>query len=217
MTSKRKSKKDDKNSLASLPTIPALVRKLGIDDWDALIVGDGSGSHWDVGAGWASVILDRYSKAGKLFYGAANVGTVTLGEFFPYLYAMTWYGGSKGPGMMRLKQAQLESRNLNIHIVTDSEIIARAGNNPESRRSYKELWAAFDVWRLQGFNIKFHHVGRDIVPLNVLVDAVSRQARLDMKETMGRAVKQLQKKYPGIPDEVSIYDFAVWRDKPEAT
>lgn len=203
--------------LVSLPTIPALTKALNLQHWDALIIGDGSGSHWDIGAGWAAVLLDRYSRAGKLFYGAANVGTVTLGEFFPYLYAMTWYGGNKGPGQLRLKQAQHENRNLSIHIITDSEIISKAGNNPESRRSYRELWAALDTWRLQGFDITFHHVGRDIIPLNILVDAVSRQARLDLKDTFKRAVKQLQKKYPGVPDEVTIYDFAIWKDRDSST
>ena len=196
--------------------MPALLRELQIDQWDALIIGDGSGSGWNIGMGWAAVIIDRYSKAGRLFYGAVNIGTVTLGEFFPYMYPLTWYGGNKGPGRMRLKQAQRDNRNMQIHMITDSQIIANAGNNPGSRKSYPELWAAFDVWRQQGFDITFHHIGRDMIPLNVYVDAISRQARLDVKETGARATAELQRKYPGIPDEVTLYDFIIWDERSDA-
>ena len=43
------------------------LKHLKIDQWDALIVGDGSGTGWKQGAGWAAVLIDHTSFARKLF------------------------------------------------------------------------------------------------------------------------------------------------------
>lgn len=191
-----------------LATLADLVTHLKIKDWDAIIIGDGSGTGWKMGAGWAAVLVDKYSGARKLFYGAMNTGTVTLGELFPYLHALSWYTSKDGPGARRRRELQSVDRQMNIHIVTDSQIIATAGNNPESRRSHQELWAAFDEYRKRGFILTFHFVGRDTVDMNVLADEVSRQARLDVEQTYDRATERLCKRYPGLPEDVTIYDFS---------
>ena len=167
-----------------------------------------SGQGWKMGAGWASVLIDRASGARKLFYGAMNTGTVTLGELMPYLHALSWYTGKDGPGTHRRKEKLALGKQMQIHIITDSQIISMSGNNPESRKSHQELWKAFDEYRKRGFVITFHFVDRSRVNLNVLVDEVSRQARVDIEATFTRAVATLTERYPGIPPEVSIYDFS---------
>jgi len=181
---------------------------LKITEWDTIIIGDGSGLGWKMGAGWAAVLIDRYSGARKLFYGAMNTGTVTLGELFPYLHALSWYTGRDGPGRHRRRELQAVNRQMQIHIVTDSKIVATAGNRPESRRSHQELWSAFDEYRKRGFVMTFHHVERDRVNLNILVDEVSRQAREDVVDTYKHALKILCGRYPGLPDDATIYDFS---------
>lgn len=191
-----------------LSTIGEILAHLKINDWDALIVGDGSGTGWKMGAGWAAVLIDKYSGARKLFYGAMNTGTVTLGELFPYLHALSWYTGRDGPGRHRRRELQAVNRQMQIHVVTDSQIIAIAGNRPESRRSHQELWAAFDEYRKRGFALTFHFIERDRVDLNVLADEISRQARLDVEDTYDRAIETLGRRYPGLPTDVSIYDFS---------
>ena len=112
-----------------LASLADLLAHLKIAEWDALIVGDGSGTGWKMGAGWAAVLIDKYSGARKLFYGAMNTGTVTLGELFPYLHALSWYTGRDGPGRHRRRELQAVNRQMKIHIVTDSQIIATCGNN----------------------------------------------------------------------------------------
>lgn len=191
-----------------LATLADLLNHLKITEWDAIIVGDGSGSGWKMGAGWAAVLIDKYSGARKLFYGAMNTGTVSLGELFPYLHALCWYTGRDGPGRHRRRELQSVQRQMQIHIVTDSQIIAMAGNRPQSRRSHQELWTAFDEFRKRGFVLTFHYVGRAKVDLNVLVDEVSRQARIDVEETHGKSIDTLCRRYPGLPGDVSIYDFS---------
>lgn len=162
-----------------------------------------------MGAGWAAVLIDKYSGARKLFYGAMNTGTVTLGELFPYLHALSWYTGRDGPGRARRRELQAANRQMQVHIVTDSQIIAMAGNRPESRRAHQELWKAFDEFRNRGFVLTFHFVERARINLNVLVDEVSRQARLDVEGTFERARELLCTRYPGIPEDASIYDFSI--------
>jgi hypothetical protein len=204
----RTAPKKQKPHVEGLATLQELLKHLQVTEWDALIVGDGSGSGWKQGAGWSAVLIDKYSGARKLFYGALNAGTVTLGELLPYLHALSWYTATDAPGHRRRKEASLLGKQMHIHIVTDSQIIATSGNNPESRRSHRELWKAFDEYVRRGFILKFHYVPRDTVNLNVLVDEVSRQARLDIEDTYGRAVKKLCARYPGLSEDVSIYDFS---------
>jgi hypothetical protein len=190
-----------------LATLQELLDHVGIVDWDALIVGDGSGQNWDMGTGWASVLIDRYSRAAKAFFGGFNVGTVTLGEMMPYLHALLWYTDKGGPGRQRRQEATRANRQMQIHIVTDSEIVAKAGNNACARHSHQMLWAAFDACQNQGYVLTFHHVGRDVINLNVLVDELSRQARVALDGTYSSAIKVLQSRYPGIPDDATIYEF----------
>jgi ribonuclease HI len=203
--------------MEGLPTLQALVDYLSSDrgdkvprleQWDTLLIGDGSGSGWDLGAGWACVLIDKYSGARKLFCGALNTGTVSLAEIFPYLHAMCWYAAKDGPGSRRRQEAVSAGRALNIHVVTDSQYVAQAGNSAITRKQHKELWAAFDAYRLQGYQMIFHHVPREVINLNVFVDAVSRQARLALAEVYQSAVAELQRNYPGVPSDVTIYDFS---------
>jgi hypothetical protein len=193
---------------SGLATITDLLAHCKISTWDALIIGDGSGTGWKMGAGWAAVLIDKYSGARKLFYGAMNTGTVTIGELFPYLHALCWYAGRDGPGRRRRRELLAANRAMQIHIITDSQVIAAAGNNVKSRRAHAELWSVFDAFTRSGFIQTFHFVGRDRVDLNVLVDEVSRQARLDVENTYNSAIATLCKRYPGLPETASIYDFS---------
>jgi hypothetical protein len=152
-------------------------------------------------------LIDRYSGKAKEFYGAKNVGTVTLAEMWPYIDAMTWYTGKDGPGRARRREVQQQGRNLSIHIVTDSKTVATCGNNPDSRQEYQELWRIFDDHRAKGYGITFHHIVRMAVNLNILMDHLSRESRVDLKETWKHAIAALQKECPGVPSEVTIYDF----------
>jgi hypothetical protein len=190
-----------------IPTLAELLKHCNIDNWDAVIIGDGSGQGWKMGAGWASVLIDRASAARKLFYGGLNTGTVTLGELLPYLHALSWYTGKDGPGTHRRKEKLALGKQMQVHIVTDSQIIAMAGNNPESRNTHQELWKAFDEYRARGFVITFHFVDRARVNMNVLVDEVARQARVDIEETYKRAIQLLVDRH-GIEPDASIYDFS---------
>lgn len=154
------------------------------------------------------MLIDKYSGARKLFYGALNTGTVTLGELLPYLHALSWYTATDAPGYHRRKELSGAGKQMQVHIVTDSQIIAAAGNHPESRRSHRELWKAFDEYVRRGFVLTFHYVERNKVNLNILVDEISRQARIDLEATFDRAIEKLMARYPGLPKDCTVYDFS---------
>ena len=194
--------------MEGLPTLQALFDHLKLTQWDALIVGDGSGSTWEHGIGWAGILVDHYSNNRKLVYGAMNVGTVSISEMMPYIYAMAWYATPRGHGTRRRKELAKLGRKMRIHIVTDSQYVASCAEHKASRRAHAELWAALDAYRHSGFEMIYHHIPRDVVSLNILVDEVARRARLDLKDSFQRAIQDLQKRYPGLPDDVSIYDFS---------
>jgi len=205
--SKRRAPTRKKLPAKGIATIPELLDHLRIHEWDALLIGDGSGCGWKMGAGWAVTLVDRYSGRMKLFWGGINAGTVTLGEMFPYLQAMVWYAGGNGPGKRRQREAAKAGRTLKIHVVTDSSTVARCGNNPQSRKSYAELWKSFDAFRASGYEMTYHHVGRDVINMNILVDQVSRRAREAMEDVLRNAIADLQKAFPGLPDDATVYDF----------
>jgi len=153
------------------------------------------------------VLIDRVSGTRKLFFGAMSTGTVTIAEFMPYLHAMIWYDGDNGPGKVRRKQASIENRHLNVHVITDSEVTSRNGNNPQSRKKHLPLWAAIDAFKARGYLFYYHHLPRDVADLNILTDEVSRSSRICLKEVETHANAALRKRYPGLPENFGPYDF----------
>ena len=181
---------------------------LKIRTWDALMLGDGSGSGWNIGIGWAVILIDQHTMRAKPFWGAVNAGTVTLAELYPYLHAMSWYTSDKqSPGRRRRRQIVQSGRNMEIHIVTDSRTTSQNGQNPPSRKTHREWWAAVDAYQQRGYNMTFHHMTRNTTNLNILADALSRQSRIAVEGVFPSAVKELQDKYPGVPSDVTVYDF----------
>jgi len=161
-----------------------------------------------MGAGWSGILIDRYSIHRKEADGAMRPCTITLAELLPYIQLLAWYTDKNGPGRRRKREVNAAGRNMEIHIVTDSQVVATCGMNPESRHAHKEIWTAIDAYRSSGYSITFHHVERSVVDLNILVDEIARQARLSLKGTYERAIAAIRRKYPGIPEGVTIYDFS---------
>ena len=194
-----------------LVSIPDILDSLQIDEWDVLLIGDGSGAGWNLlsGCGWASVLIDKYSNNHKVFMGATSPGTITIGELSPYLFAMNWYMSSDGPGSARVKAASFSGKLLRVHIISDSEIIVKSGNRTQSRKSNRALWAAMDFFATQGCSIQYHHIKRSTVLMNVLMDELARQSRIDPNKVWDDSIKVLKKKeYLNIQEGATIHDFS---------
>ena len=103
----------------TLDSLESLVEHLGIQNWDAIVIGDGSGSTWQKPCGWAAVLIDKYSGVRKLSFGAASPGTSIVSEILPYLFALNWYTSKDGPGPVRLTEKRTKGKKIKVHVVSD--------------------------------------------------------------------------------------------------
>jgi hypothetical protein len=149
------------------------------DNWDIILVGDGSGSRWGYGGGWASILFDKKTNARKTHWGSLSDTTINICELNPYIFALMWY--HRGPAAELRAQKRRDQPNrlptINVHIVTDCEIIAKQGQRKANREANAALWAAFDVFERQGFRFTFHHIPRDLFTANRVCDILSKDMR----------------------------------------
>lgn len=184
-------------------TAQGLLARLGIRDWDCLLIGDGSGSMWGNPVGWACVALERTAFARRLFYGAMNDGTVNVAELMAYLAPLNWY-----TGMVNKAEGKAGNRGravYHVHVVTDSEYVVKlmseGGDQPTANVMF---WAAFSLLRRQGFQLNWHFLPRDDVALNRFADALSKAARIHLKQ--GDLSMQVVEKTGLNPDKLNPWE-----------
>lgn len=177
-------------------TLQDVLAALNIVNWDAVVVGDGSGSGWTQGAGWASVVITRNGRRSPLLLGAYNSGTVNVAELQALLHGLMWLdeeGGGKA--LCRQKGALVD-----VHLITDSEITVNQGNGKYKAKGVTRiLWGSVRVLEKDGYRLHFHWYGRDGIALNKLCDHASREARL--------AVEPLSLVRLLDADGITVYDF----------
>lgn len=167
----------------------AIIHRLGIRQWDLLLVGDGSGSGWAQSCGWASVLIDRNNLLGRVaarrfFYGAMNQGSVNIAEAMPYLQALQWYDVHFGKEMLKTRGL------LQVHVLTDSQTIAHWGtqamtNEVALPRKCLVIWAAMRELRRLGYHITMHWAPRMTTQLNWASDLVAGLSRTHIKDALG--------------------------------
>lgn len=176
-----------------------LLLNLGVppEAWDVLIVGDGSGTSWNAACGWTAVLVDRELRLRKDLHGGMNAGTSYLAELMPYVQTLAWY--VEGPGRARLLDKLTKDINarVNVHIVTDSEIVAKQGEGKASRRKGRPYWAMIEALEQNGLCIRWHWQKRQALGLNRLCDYMAGLCR--------RSVEVITAVTP--PEGTSIYSF----------
>lgn len=162
--------KKDRLQQRDRETLEALLGRLEIAAWDFLIVGDGSGSDWKRGAGWASISIERATMERRAWYGAVNFGTVNFAEIMAYLQPLNWLAARE----------EGKHRAVRVHIVTDSMYCKNKGHSRNGAAPGKNagLWTILDAYTRQGLVTYWHHADREDVMLNRFVDRLSRAARL---------------------------------------
>jgi ribonuclease HI len=130
------------------------------------------------------VLIDRHNDVRKVFSGAMNCGTISIAESMPYVHALLWYVEHGG------KQTRKRlARQINVHIVTDSQFLVNTGNKLKNRTKMMTdieknvaVWAALVSFEKLGFKIHWHWKPRESTALNVYCDLVSRNNRLQIAE-----------------------------------
>jgi ribonuclease HI len=154
--------------------LKGLVRVLHIDKWDAIMIGDGSGTRIDNACGWATWIHMRHKAEPQVVFGGFSHGTNNVAEIMAYLQGMLWYERTiaKRDGVAR-----------NVHIVTDGEYVAQCGGNQQKQKKNSSLWRAFDVYQREGIVLHWHWMPKNSSVANMEADALSRNARVCIEHT----------------------------------
>ena len=181
---KLKKAKHDADALKLRPvekeTLEELLERLGIKDWDFVIIGDGSGSNWNHECGWASVSIERITMERLVWNGCMNRGTVNVAEIMAYVQPLNWIAAREED---RRKKRKVRRSAYNIHIITDSQYCRDTGGSCDRLTLAKNgvLWAALDIFRRQGFVLHWHWIERETAALNRYADKVSKLARTLIK------------------------------------
>lgn len=150
-----------------------LAAILGIQHWDYLIVGDGSGTSWQNACGFSSVVFSRTSGSVRHFSGGMSAGTNIFAEIAAYITPLLAL--AKSPGLT----------GRDVHIVTDCQYLVEASDPVVPRRSYTELWAFFDAFVRQGVRISWHWVPRNVLAANRFAHDAANDYRKAAANTYG--------------------------------
>lgn len=159
---------------ASRTKLLQFMEEKNVTTFDAVLIGDGSGSKWTAGAGWGAVLVqyeppDMFATA---WYGAANRGTVNFAEAMAYLAPLTWLHAHEKEERGRLGG----HRMLHVHIITDSQYCRTAGTSPSpSKYANGIIWSALANLKRMGVMLTWHWAPRNLAPYNPYCDDVSRR------------------------------------------
>jgi hypothetical protein len=108
-----------------------------------------------------------------------DCGSVNIAESMPYVQALTWY--DQHHGKMLLKELGM----LNVHILTDSQVVAQWGtramqSHSELPRKQLGLFAAMREYRRLGYQCQFHWAPRMTTELNWAADLMAGLARREV-------------------------------------
>lgn len=148
--------------------------KIG-NDWEVLIFGDGSGSKWGYGIGFAAISFDRWSSKLRPWYGAMNDGTNNLAEMLAYLAPLMYYASEA----IRAKEDGAHYGTMRVRIFTDSQYCRDTGTRGCAMRGKNfALWDCLASVRHVGVIPTWHWIRRETTAFNSLVDRLSKSSRL---------------------------------------
>jgi ribonuclease HI len=193
-----------KNKRPKTARLYSLLKELNINAWDVLLIGDGSGSGWDIGIGWSCVIIDRNTGTRKLVHGGGSTGTVNIAELMAYVHAMLWYSTHIGKDLRK----QYPRKILDVHVITDSRVIVTQGEKVGERNAdgiaNRALWASISDIARQGYKFHWHWIERLTNELNWAADQMAGSARRAVRScALIEDVPNSNGKYK----PVSIYDI----------
>jgi hypothetical protein len=158
-------------------TLEDLLTRFKIEQWDILLVGDGSGSYKLRPCGWGCVSLERASLERKLWYGACNAGTVNIAEMLAYLAPLTYFASQRA--------ADNVYELARVHIITDSAYLEQMCPGSQQRRgnANQGLLQVFRQFDQSGLELHWHWAERDTVELNAVADVLSKVSRISLQDS----------------------------------
>ncbi len=148
--------------------------KVKDDEWDVIVVGDGSGSKWGYAAGFGSISFERRTRRMRSWFGALNDGTVNLAEIMAYMAPLQYLATQAQDA----KEQGTRFKVLNVHIFTDSQYCRDMGNRGCPLQGKNGLlWECLNSVKRVGVITHWHWIRRETNPFNSIADRLSKAAR----------------------------------------
>lgn len=148
-----------------------LVERLGLGDFDLLLVADGSGTTADRPCGWHCVAYTPWSHRVVEHSGGATGGTNNYAELMPFVHALWAFHAE------RVCRGHDLSLRVLVELISDSEVTVRCGNGRYGRNANQALWAAIDWFAHNGYRLHWNHVPRNSNPVNARADRAAGGVR----------------------------------------
>lgn len=142
---------------------------VNLDNYDLVLVADGSGTTSWKPCGWAVAIYRPVDNVGLWASGGNTGATNNYAELEPFLYGL-WRAG-------RDWECKKWKRIL---CITDSQITAMGGNGIWARAANEPLWAQLKWYEEQGIKFEWLWVRRNSNPLNKWADETAGKMRLSI-------------------------------------
>jgi hypothetical protein len=182
--------------------LESLCERLGIDDWDFLIVGDGSGSSLVSECSWASISIERANMERLVWWGYANRGGVNYAEMQAYGQPLNWILNRE---LERRSKRGVRVKSYKVHVITDSTYVQGGGESGKDRPVKNSLlWEMLALGARHGVIVDYHWQRRTDVALNSLADWISKLVRLMYRQYNVQATAMAGYRAAGIE---SLYDI----------
>ncbi len=154
-------------------TLTELLQEFGLgdQDWDYVLIGDGSGFARNKESAYATFLIERETGRVEPCYGAFSHASINAAELLAYLVPLSWLNGY----YRERKQAQ--GSLWRVHIFTDSEFTANVGNDRISSGPLAEYWAMVNIIRRRGLTLHWHWIPRDTYAWSQMADFLAGQVR----------------------------------------
>ncbi len=154
-------------SLRECRTLEQLLSCCNIraDDWQAVIVCDGSGGTRQVGTtGWGAVLIEQSQINRRLFYGGTSYGTSQTAEIMAVLHPLLY---------LAEQEYVRRQKGYRVHVLTDSTYVAGMLAKDllkefQHMKAHLPLWLAVHGTQRRGLDIRPHYTNRDQYDLNRL-------------------------------------------------
>lgn len=167
----QKIKVDPPPKIAPKPLEEFLVKHgLVHGQWDLLLFGDGSGLNWDIGGGFASILVDGRKGIRSHVVGAQSLATVNRMELSAYTQVLGYHREF-------ILDGAVTDPPYRTFIFTDSEFTAKAGSGRVSVRKNLDLWHLMSWYESQGYRFTWRWVPRNSTPFHELCDYLAGTAR----------------------------------------
>lgn len=185
---KRQDQKTRQSALQQVTQIHTILDHFQIEEesWDAVIIGDGSGTTWDKSAGCASLLLEKEALEARPFFAGLSHGTNIVAEILAILQPLLY-----------LKENRKLARNHGYRVIafSDCQHVVETLNTldlakAQRAKANRPLWMCLADLLRTGISLRAQHMPRNSLPAATFAHEAANQARRTMVGLHGTRLLQ---------------------------